>query len=445
MLTDKFEGYIKLNQLINRDDKILLAVSGGVDSMVMLHLFARCGYNIGVAHCNFMLRDEESDEDEEMVKREVSKLNIPLFNRQFNTQGEMDRSGDSVQIVARRLRYDWFADLREKHDYTAIATAHHSDDSIETFFINLFRGTGLKGLTGIHAVNGKIIRPLLFASRKEILDYAHSNHICFREDSSNRSTKYLRNKIRLGLIPRIKEMSAKFPELMGANIQRLTSAQIYINKSIEVMRKNIETVDREIVTIDPSGIESGYPIDFIIYELMCRYGFKGTTISDLCKSLERGSTGKRFYSHKWVAIIDRGKIIISKIEESDSCEVEVTDEKYKVNCGNFILHIEHLNIDNISTLQQPENIALLDRDKLTFPLKLRRWSAGDTFTPIGMSGHKKISDYLIDSKVSMADKSRQFVLLSGEQIVWLVGRRIDSNFKIDSKTENVVKITKEVI
>ena len=162
MLTTKFEDYIKSNQLINKNDKILLAVSGGVDSMVMLNLFAKCGYNIGVAHCNFLLRKEESDEDEIMVKKEVAKLEVPLFNRQFNTQGEMDRTGESVQIVARYLRYNWFAELSMEHGYNAIAIAHHADDSIETLFINLFRGTGLKGLTGIHSVNGKIIRPLLF-------------------------------------------------------------------------------------------------------------------------------------------------------------------------------------------------------------------------------------------------------------------------------------------
>ena len=445
MLTDKFEDYIKSNQLLSKNDKILLAVSGGVDSMVMLDLFAKCGYNIGVAHCNFQLRKEESDEDEIMVKKEVEKLNIPLFNIQFDTQGEMDRTGDSVQIVARELRYNWFAELSEKHGYNVIAIAHHADDSIETFFINLFRGTGLKGLTGIHSVNGKLVRPLLFSSRKEILEYATLNKTCYREDSSNRSTKYLRNKIRLGLIPRIKEMNSKFTELMGSNIHRLTSAQAFITKSIEVMRKSVESTDGTFITIDPSKIEDGYPTDFIIYELMTKYGFKGSVISDLCKSLERGKTGKRFYAHKYVAIIDRGRIIISKIQEDDNCEIEITDDSTKVYCGNFVLHIEHINIDNIESLRQPENIALLDRDKLTFPLKLRKWSNGDTFTPIGMIGHKKISDYLIDSKVSIADKSRQFTLLSNNQITWLVGRRIDSDFKIDSTTEDVLKITKELI
>ena len=445
MLTDRFKDYIKSNQLLSKDDKILLAVSGGVDSMVMLHLFARCGYNIGVAHCNFLLRKEESDEDEIMVKREVSKLNVPLFNRQFNTQGVMDRTGDSVQIVARELRYNWFAELSKEHGYNIIAIAHHADDSIETFFINLFRGTGLNGLTGIHSINGKIVRPLLFSSRKEILEYANSNKICYREDSSNKSTKYLRNKIRLGLIPRIKEISPKFTDLMGGNIHRLTSAQLYITKSIEVMRKNIESTDGDLITIDPSKIEDGYPTDFIIYELMNKYGFKGVVITDLCKSLERGSTGKRFYSHKYVAIIDRSKIIISKIDEYDNCEVELTEKSTKVYCGNFVLHIEHINIDNLDTLRQPENIALLDRDKLKFPLKLRKWSNGDIFTPIGMVGHKKVSDYLINSKVSIAEKGRQFILLSNDQITWLVGRRIDSDFKIDTTTENVLKITKEIL
>lgn len=444
-LANRFQEYINHHQLLNGKEKILLAVSGGVDSMVMLHLFATCGYNIGVAHCNFMLRGNESNEDEGLVSRQADKLNVPLYNTRFATQQEMERSGESVQIVARRLRYIWFEELSVKHKYETIAIAHHADDSIETFFINLLRGTGIKGLTGIHSINNKLIRPLLFASRKEILDYAHTYKIEFREDSSNKSTKYLRNKIRLGLIPRIKEMSRNFTGMMSENIHRITQAQLYINKSIEVLRKNIEVEEGGISTIYPDRIEEGYPIGFVIYELMTRYGFKALVTNDLCKSLERGVSGKRFYSPDWVAVIDRGNIVISKIDENDDIEIEIPLNKTKIYCSNFVLYIEYLNIDDIETLQQPENVAILDLDKLQFPLKLRKWKNGDSFMPIGMSGHKKVSDYLIDSKISFAEKSRQFVLMSGDQISWLVGRRIASKFKIDKKSENILRITKESI
>ena len=206
-LLDSFQRYIDENDLATHDDKILLTVSGGVDSMVMLSLFVRSGYRVGVAHCNFQLRGVESEEDEELVRREAEKYGVPWYNKRFDTKGEMERTGESMEMAARRLRYAWFDELSREHGYTVVAIAHHIDDSIETFFINLLRGTGLRGLTGITTHAGKLIRPLMFASRKDILEYAVAQHIPYREDSSNRSTKYLRNKIRLGLVPRIKEIS----------------------------------------------------------------------------------------------------------------------------------------------------------------------------------------------------------------------------------------------
>ena len=228
-LLDSFQRYIDENDLATHDDRILLTVSGGVDSMVMLSLFTRCGYRVGVAHCNFQLRGAESDEDEVLVEDEAKKYGAAFYNRRFETKAEMERTGESMEMAARRLRYAWFDALSREHGYTAIAIAHHADDSIETFFINLLRGTGLRGLTGISTQVGKVIRPLLFASRKEILEYAVQNRIPFREDSSNRSTKYLRNKIRLGLIPRIREINPKFTDLMRRNIERLTDTQLFID------------------------------------------------------------------------------------------------------------------------------------------------------------------------------------------------------------------------
>ena len=208
-LLEGFKHYVASHKMIAPDDRILLTVSGGVDSMVMLSLFARCGYSIGVAHCNFCLRGEESDEDEVLVEKEAAKYGVEFFNRRFPTREEMERTGESMEMAARRLRYAWFEELCVEHGYTKIAIAHHADDSIETFFINLLRGTGLRGLTGISVTNGRVFRPLMFASRREITEYAVANGIPFREDSSNRSTKYLRNKIRLGLIPRIREINPK--------------------------------------------------------------------------------------------------------------------------------------------------------------------------------------------------------------------------------------------
>lgn len=431
---------------MEKSDWILVTVSGGVDSMVMLALFAAAGYNVGVAHCNFQLRGKESDEDEVLVEREAARYGAPFYNNRFDTAGEMEVTGESVQLAARRLRYTWFNQLCEEHGYTAISIAHHADDSIETFFINLMRGTGLKGLTGIHRVNGKVIRPLLFASRREILDYAAAHEIPFREDSSNRSTKYLRNKIRLGIVPILRDINPKFTELMGENISRLTDAQLFIDRCMEMIHDNAVSEENGLIVIDPEKIDPGMPKNFVIYELMSGgYGFRGTVVDELFEALQRGATGKRFYAKDWVAYVDRRRIVIARIEGDDSCETQLTADHHRVYCGNSVLAIRHTDIDNIDTLVQPENVALIDEDKLTFPLCVRRWQEGDSFIPFGMDNRKKVSDFLIDAKVSMAEKERQFVLLNGDDIVWLIGRRIDDRYKVDAGTENILKIVKEII
>ncbi len=445
-LSDSFQEYIAGNELATHDDKILLTVSGGVDSMVMLSLFIQNGYNVGVAHCNFQLRGIESDEDELLVQHAAEQAGVPFYNRRFETTAEMERTGESMEMAARRLRYDWFEALCLTEGYTAIAIAHHADDSIETFFINLLRGTGLRGLTGISTQNGRIIRPLMFASRKEILEYAVSHHIPFREDSSNRSTKYLRNKIRLGLIPRIREINPKFTNLMSRNISRLTDAQLFINHGIERIREEAVTSEGDIDTIHVDRIDAAFPLGFVIYELLSStYGFKGDVIDSLCRALDHDATGRRFYSRDRVAYVDRGKIVVTPIAADDDCLIEVKRGAARSYCGNSVLYYEYCDIDTIKNFGVPEHIAQVDADKLRFPLTLRRWHEGDRFIPFGLMGSKKVSDYLVDHKVSMAEKQRQFVLLSGDEIVWLVGHRIDDRYRLTSETENVLRITKEII
>ena len=445
-LLDSFQRYIDENDLATHDDRILLTVSGGVDSMVMLSLFTRCGYRVGVAHCNFQLRGAESDEDEVLVEDEAKKHGAAFYNRRFETRAEMERTGESMEMAARRLRYAWFDALSREHGYTAIAIAHHADDSIETFFINLLRGTGLRGLTGISTQVGKVIRPLLFASRKEILEYAVQNRIPFREDSSNRSTKYLRNKIRLGLIPRIREINPKFTDLMRRNIERLTDTQLFIDAAVAHMREDVVTQADGIATIHVERIEAAYPRNFAVYELLSsQYGFKGDVCDALCRALSEAATGRRFYAREYVATVDRGRILVERIAPGDACEVTVEQGTQRSYCGNMVLYFEACDIDDIRAYDVPEQVALLDADLLRYPLRLRRWREGDTFIPFGMEGRKKVSDYLIDRKVSLPEKQRQFVLLSGDEIVWLVGRRIDDRYRLTDRTENVLRITKEII
>lgn len=446
LLLDGFEKYIEENELFSHDDKILLTVSGGVDSMVMMSLTAAAGYRFGVAHCNFQLRGAESDEDELLVEREANRYGAEFFNKRFDTLGEMQRTGESMEMAARRLRYAWFKELCEQHGYTAIAIAHHSNDSIETFFINMLRGTGLRGLTGITTQVGRVVRPMMFATRKDIHDYAVAHHIPFREDSSNRSTKYLRNKVRIGLVPMLKEINPQFTTIMRRNIARLSQAQDFITSAINIVKGEVLEHSGDVHTLRVGQIRPTLPRNYVIYEILSsEYGFKGDVVDALCHALDNGATGRRFYSREWVAVVDRGNVVIAPIMEDDSCETIVERNTVRSYAGGSVLYYEYCNIDFIDDLDQGENVALLDADKLKFPLRVRRWQEGDWFIPFGMSGRKKLSDYLIDKKVSMAEKSRQFVLLSGDDIVWVIGRRLDDRFAITRKTENVLRVIRDTL
>ena len=446
MLIDRFQEYITREKLFTRQDKILLTVSGGVDSMVLMSLCVNSGYTVGVAHCNFCLRGRESDEDEILVQEHARKYGIECHNRRFDTVGEMERTGESMEMAARRLRYTWFAELCEEHGYTVIAVAHHIDDSIETFFINLMRGTGLRGLTGIHQQVGRVVRPLMFASRKEILDYALHKHIPYREDSSNKTTKYLRNKIRLGLTPRIREINPRFPFIMSRNIERLMAAQRFIDGAIDHIYAEAVSDEDGIYTIHMENISNADSREFVIYEILSsRFGFKGDVVDGLCRALQSDTTGRRFYSRSHVAYVDRGNIVVTRISDEDNCQVSVQQGQQRAYCGNSVLYFEIVDVDSLPSYNVADNVALLDADKVAFPLTLRRWSEGDTFIPFGMTGRKKVSDFLIDGKVSMAEKNRQFVLISGTEIAWLAGRRIADPFRITDNTERVLRITKEII
>ncbi len=446
LLLEEFEKYVAQNELFGHDDKILLTVSGGVDSMVMMSLFAASGYRFGVAHCNFQLRGQESDEDEALVAEQARRYGVELFNRRFDTQGEMERTGESMEMAARRLRYTWFRSLCDEHGYNVIAIAHHINDSIETFFINMLRGTGLRGLTGISVQAGRIVRPLMFATRKDILDYATAHRIPYREDSSNRSTKYLRNKVRLGIVPMLREINPQFTTVMRRNISRLTDAQTFIDRSVELIRRDAMTEQGGLYTLHVDRIDASLPLGYVVYEILnSMFGFKGDTVDALCHALQQNNTGRRFYSREWVATIDRGRIVIGRIADEDTCMTQVEQGVLRSYCGSSVLHYEYCDIDMIDSVTTPDNVALVDADKLRFPLTLRRWQQGDWFVPFGMSGRKKVSDFIIDAKVSMAEKSRQFVLLSGDDVVWLVGRRADDRFRLTRQTENVLKITREIL
>lgn len=446
LLLEEFEKYIEENKLFTHDDKLLLTVSGGVDSMVMMSLTAAAGYQFGVAHCNFQLRGTESDEDEVLVENEARRYGVEFYNKRFDTVGEMERTGESMEMAARRLRYAWFKRLCEEYGYTAIVIAHHGNDSIETFFINLLRGTGLRGLTGISTQIGHIVRPMMFATRKDIHDYAVAHHIPYREDSSNHSTKYLRNRVRLGVVPMFRDIKPQFTTIMRRNIARLSQAQDFITSAIDIVKSEAMENSGDMHTLWVDRIRPTLPRNYVIYEILnSEFGFKGDVVDSLCRALDGELSGRRFYARDWVAVTDRGRVVVTPVVDDDDCEVVVERGAVRSYVGGSVLYYEYCDIDFIDSLDQGDNVALLDADKLNFPLRLRRWKDGDWFVPFGMSGRKKLSDFLIDKKVSLAEKRRQFVLMSGDDIVWVVGRRIDDRYAITRKTENVLRVIRDTL
>jgi tRNA(Ile)-lysidine synthase len=442
-LYERFTDYIRDHRLLAPSDRPLLAVSGGVDSMVLLHLFSRTEYRYGVAHCNFHLRGEEGDEDAESVRRAARALGAPEHSIDFDTMAEVGMTGESVEMAARRLRYDWFRQLCREHGYTRIVIAHHSDDSIETFFINLIRGTGLRGLTGIHTTNGPIIRPLLFSTRKEILEYAHVHGVSFREDSSNLTTKYLRNKIRLGIIPRIREISPEFGTTMTRNVERLSNALWFIDRQMDGIRRQISEPSGNAVVFSLDALDPELPQDYVIFELLRHYGFNGDVTADLLRALDAGRSGVKFYAPEWVAWLDRRRIIVGPIREESFFSVAVERDEPMVFTPAGLLSFATLEREDVEDLRQPSDIALLAADRLAWPLTVRRWEEGDAFVPFGMTGRKKVSDYLIDEKASPLDKERQLVVVSAGEIVWLVGRRIDDRFRVNGDTRHVLRIARQ--
>ncbi|MBQ0080923.1 MAG: tRNA lysidine(34) synthetase TilS [Alistipes sp.] len=441
-----FEDYVSIHGLFTLSSRILLAVSGGVDSMVMLDLFVSLGYhNIAIAHCNFSLRSEESDGDEELVVSTAKRYGIKLYSIRFDTKAEMAQSGDSMEMAARRLRYNWFEELCQREGYEFVSVAHHADDSIETFFINLLRGTGLRGLSGIACCSGRVRRPLLFASREDILCYAKKNNIAFREDSSNNSTAYLRNKIRLLAVPLFRSFNERFNHVMRGNLGRLQATQKFLSSVIEKIESEVLTHKDSYDEIEVDKIDPSFDKKFVLFEILnSRYGFSAETVESLCAALSESESPKKFFSRQYVACTSRGRILVLKSGKEDECEVEIKRGSGKTDTSFVSISIKEDTLDNFQSLVLPKSEALLDLDKISFPLCLRRWKAGDAFFPLGMSGKKKVGDFLTDRKLSPVEKSRQMVLLSAQKIVWVVGERIDNRFRVEKKsTKRVLHLKME--
>ena len=422
--------YIKQQQLFLKEDKLILAISGGADSVCLMHILLELDVYFELAHCNFKLRAKESDDDEQFVRKLAKKNELTLHCKSFDTQEYANQNKLSIQMAARDLRYSWFSTLLKSQKATYIAIAHHQDDTIETFFINLIRGSGITGLQGISEKNSTIIRPLLCLNRFEIECYLSDKQQKYREDSSNSSVKYLRNKIRLQLLPLLEEMNPNIKETIKKEIAILKETTTVFFHQIESVRKEIVYHNKGVASINIDKLKKLTPLKIYLFELLQPFGF--TQIEAIILALNTQS-GKQFFSTTHELLIDREEIFISKIKpERDSVlKINQTDKQIKDPIQLKFSFRKDMNIS------ESNNIAQLDFEKLTFPLTLRKWQKGDKFKPLGMSTFKKLSDFFIDNKFSILQKKKQWLLCSADEIVWVVGCRIDNRFRVQPTTKKL--------
>ena len=432
----KFQNHLNSNFNQLKDKKLLLAVSGGLDSMFLMHLFHQLNYDIAIAHCNFQLRGKESDEDENFVKVKSEKLKVKSYFIRFETEKFANENKLSIQLAARKLRYDWFCQLLENENYDYLLTAHHLDDQLETFLINLSRGTGIEGLTGIPATNDKIIRPLLPFSREEILAFAEENSISWREDSSNASTKYLRNRIRHEVIPVLKTLNPNFLESFENTLEHLNQANTLVNDAAKMQFDLVvKQLDDQHIFDIPKLLELSN-FKAYLYQWLKDFGF--TAWNDIY-DLVHANSGKQIFSETHVLLKDRNHLILFEKRDSQQSESYfVNDFNSKVNIP---LNLSFCKVANISNANA--NCIFVDENQLKLPLVIRKWQEGDVFYPAGMSGKKKLSKFFKDEKYSLLDKQNQWLLCSNDEIVWVIGKRADQRFITKETTQNSIKIVLE--
>lgn len=434
-MLQQFQNHLSIHFSFLQGKKLLLAVSGGLDSMVLVHLMQQLNYEIVVLHCNFQLRGLESFGDQQFVQ-EYSNMNaIPFVFTQFDTEAFATDFKVSTQVAARELRYSWFYEQIEIQNADYILTAHHADDNLETFIINLSRGTGLDGLIGIPAQNEKVIRPLLSFSRQEIVEYAVANKLEWREDSSNASDKYLRNKIRHHLIPILKELNPTFISSFEKTQSFLKEAQELVDDAAIMVYQQVAREEGENIYFDLARLLQLPNYSAYLYQWLKEFGFTAwEDIYDLVTS----QSGKQVFAPEFRLIKDRDCLILSPLKlHSDQQEYPIESIQSKVN---FPLKLDFSVVNAIESISN--STIFVDYEKLEFPLVLRHWREGDVFQPFGMEGKsKKVSKLFKDEKLSLVDKESTWLLCSTNEVVWVVGIRQDERFKIDSKTKKILKIT----
>lgn len=426
MFQRKINKYIEEKKLFSLHDKVLVALSGGADSVALLRVLLSLGYHCEAVHCNFHLRGEESDSDERFVRHLCDLLEVKLYVTHFDTRCYAALHHVSIEMAAREMRYNEFERIRKERELEVVAVAHHRDDSVETFLLNLIRGTGINGLKGIASHNRTVVRPFLEVNRQDILDYLHCLNQDYVTDSTNLQDEYMRNKIRLKILPMLRELNPSVSLGIAETAARLTDVSLIYNKEIEEGKRRVMGnshrihISRLMAEIAPSSL---------LFEILHPLGFNSVQVKDIFRSLSAQS-GKRFVSAKWEVLRDRTELIIQPKKQEGNDVAEYAPQ--------FVMETKEITADFV--IPRDKNTACLDADKLVRPLTVRKWQKGDKFIPFGMKGKKKVSDYLTDRKFSLFQKENLYVVCSEDKIVWLVGERSDDRFRITGDTKRILII-----
>ncbi len=432
-VTERVKQYIQ-EQRLPDTGILIVGLSGGADSVVLLHVLSRLGYSCIAAHCNFHLRAEESMRDEMFAGRFSASLGVPFRKIDVDTEQYARDHKLSIEMAAREIRYRWFEELRTREKAEAVAVAHHQDDSVETVLLNLIRGTGWKGLTGIQPRNRNVIRPLLCLSRKEIINYVRENRLEYVTDSSNLQDEFVRNKIRNQLLPLMATINPSVTEAIARTADNLRESSLILTQAMEEYRSVLFTNGK----ISIAKLRETPSSEAVLFELLKEYEFNPDVVRNVARSLD-GSPGKVFYSPGFRLVIDRDSILITSRLKTEAGEYRI-EKNDRIVDDPIRLQVSYSFYYDGFPVDKNPCCASLDADKLHFPLVLRRWESGDRFKPFGMNGFKKLSDYFSDHKFSLIDKENVWILCSGDDICWVVGHRTDNRFRIDENTKEVCVI-----
>ena len=434
-LLESLKGFIQENGLFTGNSKILLGVSGGVDSVVMLDMLLQMKIGVGVAHCNFKLRKSDTDKDEAFVKNLASNHGLEFHSKAFDTKKFATMNAMSVQEAARVLRYEWFEQLRSDLGYNHIAIAHHSNDRIETYLLNMIRGTGIAGYHSLQVKNGFVVRPLLSFSKAQIVDYAVKRKLKYRMDTSNNDSKYRRNKVRNEVLPLLAQINPGIEKSILENIDILQETAKIYRAHIDELKRKMVLKHHNSWRISIAKLVELDPLKTYLFEFLKEFEFNSSVVEEIVKSLNRQS-GKKFLSATHMVVRDRDFLIVSERNPNGKKKPIMISQKQKSIRTPVKLSMSQFNINRFE-LKDSQYCASLDTDKLKYPLRIRRWRNGDSFYPLGMKHKKKLSDFFIDNKISVTEKENIFVVESGSDIAWIVGHRIDDRYKITKNTKQV--------